>query len=73
MTVGDKIESVADLGALMRRARQAAGMTQAELADRIGTTRQWVIRMEQGRHTTTMNMVLIALSELGLEMVAELA
>ena len=47
-------------------------MTQQQLADRVGTTRQWVIRLEQGRHGTTMNTALVALSELGLEMVAQL-
>ncbi|MCY3862623.1 MAG: helix-turn-helix transcriptional regulator [bacterium] len=72
LTVGGKVESVADLGAQVCRARQAAGMTQEELADRIGTTRQWVIRLEQGHRTTTVNMVLLSLSELGLEMVARL-
>lgn len=45
-------------------------MTQQELADRAGTTRQWVIRLEQGRPTPTMSTVLIVLSELGLELVA---
>ena len=72
VTTGGKVESVADLGALIRQARQTAGMTQEELADRIGTTRQWMIRVEQGRRTTAMSMVLLALSELGLEMVAHL-
>lgn len=44
-------------------------MTQQELADRVGTTRQWVIRLEQGRSTPMINTVLIVLSELGLELV----
>ena len=72
MTTDDKVESVADLGILIRQARQTAGVTQEELADRIGTTRQWVIRIEQGCDTAAMSMVLLALSELGLEMVARL-
>ena len=54
----------------MRRARQAAQMTQEQLADRIGATRQWVIRAEQGSRTVTMSTMLLALAELGLEMVA---
>lgn len=72
MTAGNEIESVADLGAAMRRARQEAHMTQEQLADRIGATRQWVIRAEQGNPTVTMSMMLLALAELGLEMVAHL-
>ena len=45
-------------------------MTQQELADQIGTTRQWVIRLEHGQNGPTMSTTLIALSVLGLEMVA---
>lgn len=70
MSSGRRVESAADVGALIRRERRAAAMTQQQLADRVGTTRQWVIRLEQGRHGTAMNTVLIALEELGLEMVA---
>ena len=47
-------------------------MTQQQLADRVGTTRQWIIRLEQGRHGTAMHTALVALAELGLEMVAQL-
>ena len=72
VTSSHKVESAVDVGALIRQARQAAAMTQQQLADRVGTTRQWVIRLEQGRHSTTMNTALVALSELGLEMVAQL-
>lgn len=70
MTGSHKIESAADVGRLVRQTRQAASLTQQELADRVGTTRQWVSRLEQGHHTPTMNTVLIALSVLGLEMAA---
>ena len=65
-----KVDSAGDVGTLIRRQRRAEAMTQQQLADRVGTTRQWVIRLEQGRHGTAMNTVLIALEELGLEMVA---
>ena len=72
MTGGYKVESAVDVGALIRQARQEAAMTQQQLADRVGTTRQWVIRLEQGRHGTALSTALIALEELGLEMVAQL-
>lgn len=64
-----RVLSAADVGRLVRETRQAASMTQQELADRVGTTRQWVIRLEQGHPTPTMNTVLIVLSELGLELI----
>ena len=71
MTEGHKIESAAGLGALIRQTRQASTMTQRELADRVGTTRQWVIRLERGQDSPAMSTVLTALSVLGLELVAQ--
>lgn len=65
------VESAADIGVLIRQARQAASMTQQHLADLVGTTRQCVIRLEQGRHGTAMSTTLEALSTLGLEMIAQ--
>ena len=64
------IVSAGDVGRLVRQTRQAASMTQQQLADRVGTTRQWVIRLEQGHSTPTMKTVLVALSVLGLEITA---
>ena len=70
MTGGHEVEAAVDVGALIRQTRQAAAMTQQQLADRVGTTRQCIIRLEQGHHGTALNTALIALEELGLEMVA---
>ena len=64
--------SINDIGRLVREARQAAGVTQQSLADQAGTTRQWIIRLEQGQRTVTMGVVLDVLMVLGLELVAEL-
>lgn len=72
LTGSHTVESAVDIGALVRQERRAAAMTQQQLADRVGTTRQWVIRLEQGRHGTAMSTALVALEELGLEMVAQL-
>ena len=70
-TESHKVFSVADVGALVREARLAAGITQQQLADMVDTTRQWVIRLEQGHHSTSISTVLTALSVIGLEMVAQ--
>ena len=70
VTEGREVASVADVGALIRQTRRAAGRTQHDLADQVGTTRQWVIRLERGHHTLGMGKVLDVLSALGLEMVA---
>ena len=71
VTHNSKVESSADVGTMIRQARRTAALTQQELGDRIGATRQWVIRLEQGHHGTAISTVLAALPELGLEMVAQ--
>ncbi len=65
-----EVGSMSDVGKLIRQTRQAASMSQQELANRVGTTRQWVIRLEQGHPSSSISKTLIALSELGLELVA---
>ena len=70
VTGGHKVETAVDVGALIRHTRQTAAMTQKQLADRVGTTRQCIIRLERGHRGTALNTALIALEELGLEMAA---
>lgn len=40
----------------IRAVREAAGQTQAELANRIGVTRQTLIAIEQGRYSPTLEL-----------------
>jgi HTH-type transcriptional regulator/antitoxin HipB len=44
------IKTPVELGAVIRDARERHGWTQADLARRANVTRQWVIRLEKGRH-----------------------
>ena len=37
------------IGAAIRSARKRAGITQAELADRAGVSRRWLITLERGQ------------------------
>lgn len=55
-----------DLGAAVRDARLRRGWTQAELADRIGASRQWVIALERGKASAELGTALRALASLGL-------
>lgn len=41
---------------VLRPLREAAGLTQAELAGRIGVTRQTLIAIEQGRYSPTLEL-----------------
>lgn len=53
-----------DLGTSVSRARKRLGLTQAELAERLGVTRTTVVRLEQGE-SVAVDTVMSALSECG--------
>ncbi len=63
-----RVQTVRDLGALVRAERQAQQLTQAELAQRIGVGRDWVVRLERGHPRLEAQRVLDALVVLGLEL-----
>ena len=60
------VRTARDLGAAVRDARLQRGWTQAELADRIDVSRQWVIALEHGKATAEVGTVLRAVTALGL-------
>jgi HTH-type transcriptional regulator / antitoxin HipB len=60
------VRSARDLGAAVRDARLRRGWTQAELADRIDVSRQWVIALERGKATAELGTALRAVAALGL-------
>ena len=62
------IRTPADLGAVIREYRKLRGLDQAELAKRIGVSRQWVIGIERGRARAELGLVLRALDALGLQL-----
>lgn len=53
-----------DIGALLREQRQKAGLDQAELARRIGVSRQWLIEVERGKARAEIGLILRALNVL---------
>ncbi|GAA5037543.1 helix-turn-helix domain-containing protein [Microbacterium fluvii] len=61
----------ADLGALVAERREKLGMSQQQLADESGVTRDWLNRFERGKSTVTLHRVLWVLSALNLEMSVE--
>lgn len=60
------VRTARDLGAAVRDARLRLGWTQAELADRINVSRQWVISLERGKATAELGTALRAVTALGL-------
>lgn len=61
------ITTLLTLGASVRGARQAAGCTQAELAERAGLSRATIIKLEAGDHCEITS-VMAAMKALDLEM-----
>lgn len=60
------IRNPKDLGLAIRDRRRELRLSQAELAKRVGVTRQWVIGIEQGKRSAEFGLVLKAAAALGL-------
>lgn len=69
MTTDEPSPTAADVGAVVRSARQRALMTQQRLADLSQVSRQLVNRLEQGDPSVTMRPALSVLRVLGLRIV----
>ena len=64
-------QSTVQLGATVRDARRAAGLTQQQLATQAGVTRQWLIHLERGHPRAELYLVLDVLNVLGLTLTRE--
>lgn len=63
-----RVQTTAELGALIRERRQQLGMDQKTLAAKAGVSRFWVIDIESGKPRAEVGLVLRALRALGLSM-----
>jgi y4mF family transcriptional regulator len=63
-----RIRTARDIGAVIRAARKRAGLTQSELASRIGAGTRWVSLIENGSPVAELGRVLRALQILGIEL-----
>lgn len=59
------------LGAIIRRARRNAGLSQTELGKRIGLRQATVSKLEAGEPATRISTLLDALTALGLEIIID--
>lgn len=59
------------LGAIIRRARRNAGLTQTELGQRIGLRQATISKLEKGEPATRISTLLDALTALGLEVIID--
>jgi putative transcriptional regulator len=61
-----QVRTIWEVGLLIRDRRLELGWSQAQLADRLGVTRQWVMSLEQGNAGAALGQVLQAMLVLGL-------
>ena len=59
------LRNAKDIGALIRSARQAMGLSQAALAQRAGVRQTWISQVENGKPTAALGLVLKTLNVLG--------
>jgi y4mF family transcriptional regulator len=57
-----------DIGTLIRARRRSLGLSQAELASKLGTSRLWITEIERGKPRASLVLILRALAALGLEL-----
>jgi HTH-type transcriptional regulator/antitoxin HipB len=66
MAVTMGIESIHDLASAIKRRRLDLGLSQAEVAERAGVSREWVNSLEASKPTVELILVLRLLGALGL-------
>jgi transcriptional regulator with XRE-family HTH domain len=62
-----RIRTTRDLAMMVREARLVNHLTQADLAEQLGVSRAWIIRLEQGAQRIELGLTLRALRALRLE------
>lgn len=65
-----RLRTVRDIGALVRDRRQAAGLTQDQLAGRSGVSRRWLAAVEAGKPGAEIGLVLRTFAALGVDLSA---
>jgi HTH-type transcriptional regulator / antitoxin HipB len=62
-----RVRTPKDIGLVIRERRRELGLDQAELARRVGVSRQWLVEIEGGKARAELGLVLRTLRELDLD------
>lgn len=65
------MRSARGVGAYAAERREQRGLTQTELAQRVGVSREWVSRFERGDGSPSLRSVMNVMRELGVDLFAE--
>jgi len=63
--------SAKEVGALVRDRRTGLGLSQMQLAEKVGVSRVWMVQFERGKPNAQLGLVLRTLRELGVPLKAE--
>ena len=63
-----RIETMYDMGLVIRQRREALGLSQEQLAARTGVSRSWLAKVETGKMSFDLRRVLMVLDALGLRL-----
>ena len=70
MAYTGKVTSAESLGRILQQARLLSGLSQRELAKRLGTTQKYVWELEAGKPSIPMDRLFAAMRETGMELTA---
>ncbi|HTU72899.1 MAG TPA: helix-turn-helix transcriptional regulator [Trebonia sp.] len=65
-----KVTSPESLGRILQQARLLAGLSQRDLARRLGTTQRYIWELEAGKPSIAMDRLFAAMRETGMELTA---
>jgi len=65
------IRRAEDMGALVRQCRRQLGLTQVQLAHKIGVSQRYISHLERGKRTLQLGTLLRVLNGLGVVLVVE--
>ena len=70
-TAGAILRTPRDLGALVRSARKKLGLSQKDLADRVGVSGMWISNLERGKGGARFDLILKTLAALNMQLRGE--
>ena len=63
-----RVRTATDLGAFIRERRVKLAMDQSDLAEKAGTSRKWIVEVEQGKPRAEIGLILRTLKALGVSL-----
>lgn len=70
MAYTGKVPTAESLGRILQQARLLAGLSQRDLAQRLGTTQKYIWELESGKPSIVMDRLFAAMRETGMELTA---